>query len=321
MVGKLTPDDMISASVVPVILGLSPYKTPNEHLKRIIALDNGEPDPETFNGNEATHHGDALEPYILKTACQRLGIIEADINLDEPFFYDKARLAASLDGMGKLTGTIKTDPNNGIYVMNERGWIDVDGWGCLEAKLTSANVEDRPAAYRGLWQIQAQMMCSGFEWGAIATLYQGVTLRIFVYKADRAMQSQIIEAIDEFERRRTAKEPYPVISSEDGNNAYPVASEAVPAIDFASIQGGQKLVLDLAQAKDDKKEAERRIDELEASIKEVMGDASVGETEIAGKRYIVKWPMRKVREQPEKIVPAKPETVSRQKTLTLKVIS
>ena len=321
MVGKLTPDNMISASVVPVILGLSPYKTPNEHLKRIIALDAGEADPNDFHGNEATEHGDALEPYILKTACERLGITESDLNLNEPFFCKGVMLAASLDGMGKLTGTIKTDPNKGIYVMNERGWIDVDGWGSLEAKLTSAPPEERPAAYRGLWQLQAQMMCSGFDWGAIATLYQGVTLRIFVYKADAVMQSRIIEAITEFERRRADKEPYPVSSSADGNNAYPVASEAVPAIDFASIQGGQKLVLDLAQAKDDKKEAERRIDELEASIKEIMGDASAGETEIGGKRYIVKWPMRRVREQPEKIVPAKPETISRQKTLTLKVIS
>ena len=321
MVGKLTPDNMISASVVPVIMGLSPYKTQNEHLKRIIALDNGEPDPETFNGNEATHHGDALEPYILKTACQRLGIIEADLNLNEPFFCKGVMLAASLDGMGKLTGTIKTDPNNGIYVMTEDGSIDVDGWGCLEAKLTSAPPEERPAAYRGLWQIQAQMMCTGFSWGAIATLYQGVTLRIFVYKADTEMQNRIIDAISVFERRRADKEPYPVVSSEDGNNAYPTASEAVPAIDFASVQGGQKLLLDLAQAKDDKKEAERRIDELEASIKEVLGEAAEGEAEIAGKRYIVKWPMRKVRAQPEKIVPAKPETISRQKTLTLKVIS
>jgi predicted phage-related endonuclease len=320
MVGKLTPDNMVSASVVPVIMGLSPYKTQNEHLKRIIALDNGEPDPETFNGNEATHHGDALEPYILKTACERIGITESDLNLNEPFFCKGVMLAASLDGMGNLTGTIKTDPNNGIYVMTEDGSIDVDGWGCLEAKLTSAPPEERPAAYRGLWQIQAQMMCTGFSWGAIATLYQGVTLRIFVYKADTEMQNRIIDAISVFERRRADKEPYPVSSSADGNNAYPVASEAVPAIDFASIQGGQKLLLDLAQAKDDKKEAERRIDELEASIKEVLGEAAEGEAEIAGKRYIVKWPMRKVRAQPEKIVPAKPETISRQKTLTLKVI-
>ena len=87
MVGKLTPDNMISASVVPVIMGLSPYKTQNEHLKRIIALDNGEPDPETFNGNEATHHGDALEPYILKTACERLGITESDLNLNDCLLY------------------------------------------------------------------------------------------------------------------------------------------------------------------------------------------------------------------------------------------
>ena len=43
MVGKLTPDDIVTASRVPVLLGLSPYKTPNELLKEAIEAAAGNP--------------------------------------------------------------------------------------------------------------------------------------------------------------------------------------------------------------------------------------------------------------------------------------
>ena len=39
MVGKLTPDNMISASRIPVLLGLSPYATQNELLSEMIQRD------------------------------------------------------------------------------------------------------------------------------------------------------------------------------------------------------------------------------------------------------------------------------------------
>ena len=35
MVGKLTPDNMLSASRIPALMGLSPYTTPNELLAEI----------------------------------------------------------------------------------------------------------------------------------------------------------------------------------------------------------------------------------------------------------------------------------------------
>ena len=318
MVGKLTPDNMISASRIPALLGLSPYATPNELLSDVRAIDAGEPRPSRFDGNEATEHGDNLEPYILETACKRLGITEYDICLKEPYFHDKLRLAASLDGMGVSTKKFQTDTSAGIYC--PYGDVQADGWGCLEAKLTSAPPEDQAPAARGLWQLQAQMMCAGFKWGAIATFYRGIELRVFMYEANAVMQTRIAEAITEFERRRESGEIYPVLSSDDGNHAFHQADEDDAPLDLASVQGGSKMALDLAEAKQRKDQAEYDIDMIEASIKEVMGKTTQAFAEIGDKKYVIKWPMRKMRAQPEKITPAKPERVARQKTLSLKVI-
>jgi predicted phage-related endonuclease len=319
MVGKLTPNNIISASRIPVLLGLSPYSTPNEMLSEMRALDAGSPKPSTFHGNEATHWGDTLEPVILKQACQRLGIIEADLDLTEAFFHHELPLAASLDGMGNFTGTIKHDPSKGIYCIGADE-IEVDGWGALEAKLTSARPEDQPPAHRGVYQLQAQMLCAGFEWGAIATLYQGIELRVFVYQADPYRQGRIIDAVRDFEERRKTGDKYPVLSSDDGNAAFNKVDDGAPPIDLTKTQGGQQLALQLSEAKDRKRQAEWDIDQIEASIKEIMGEHDEAFTEIAGRKFIIKWPMRKTRAKPETVVPAKPETVTRQKTLTLKII-
>ena len=319
MVGKLTPDNMISASRIPALLGLSPYSTPNELLAEMRALDAGQPKPSLFNGNEATHWGDTLEPVILKQACSRLGIIEADICLEKPFFHDKCRLAASLDGMGKTQASFETSTSIGVYCP-QGGVVNANGWGCLEAKVTSASPEDQPPAHRGVWQLQAQMMCTGFEWGCIATLYRGIELRLFLYNADPYMQERIAEAIADFETRRVSGDKYPVLSSEDGNHAFDHVDDGAPPIDLAGVQGGSKMALDLAEAKERKRQAEWDIDQIEASIKEIMGEHDQAFAEIGDKKYVIKWPMRKTRAQPEKVVPAKPENISRQKTLSLKIV-
>ncbi len=65
MVGKLTPDDIVTASRVPALMGLSPYTTPNELLKEAIEAAAGNP-PERFAQNDAMRFGDLLEPVILE---------------------------------------------------------------------------------------------------------------------------------------------------------------------------------------------------------------------------------------------------------------
>mgnify|MGYP000974477848 FL=1 len=77
----------------------------------------------------------------------------------------------------------------------------------------------------------------------------------------------------------------------------------------------------LLEAKRLKKQCESTINEAEAFIKEYMGNHEQASAEIDGRRVIVKWGMRNVKAQPEKIVPAKPATSVRQNTLTLKELS
>lgn len=320
MVGKLTPDNMLSASRTPALLGLSPHTTQNELLAEMVAHDLGHEPANKFYGNEATGWGDTLEPVILKEACRRLGIVEANIDVDEPFFHDSIHLAASLDGMGKGVHNQLTDASQGIYCP-QGGPVEIAGkWGCLEAKLTSAAPEDQPPPWRGPVQLQAQMMVTGFEWGVVAVLYRGIELRLFVYQADPEMQKRIADAVNEFEARRVNGDKYPVVSSEDGNHAYSRVDDGAEPIDLGAMQGANQLVIALRDAKDKKAEAEAEINDAEAGLKELMGEHEEAFTTVGLTEYRVKWPMRRTRAQPEKVVPAKPETFKRQNTLTLKAI-
>ena len=53
MVGKKTPNDIITASRIPALMNASPYDTPNDLLASVLADIEGKPDPKPFNGNEA----------------------------------------------------------------------------------------------------------------------------------------------------------------------------------------------------------------------------------------------------------------------------
>ena len=65
MVGKLTPDTIISASKVPALLGMSPYSSPNDILKEVVDIIHNDTRPAFWGGNEATRWGDRLEPVVL----------------------------------------------------------------------------------------------------------------------------------------------------------------------------------------------------------------------------------------------------------------
>ncbi len=64
MVGKLTPNDILSCSRLPAVLGFSKFRTANDELKvSIDALHGKEPE---FISNEAMEWGNRLEKDILK---------------------------------------------------------------------------------------------------------------------------------------------------------------------------------------------------------------------------------------------------------------
>jgi len=316
MVGKKTPDDIVTASVLPVILNRSPYATPNEALKR--AIDASEGRPLTYiEQNEPMMWGDALESIILTEAAKRLSLTHLETEFDEAVFHDHLPFACSLDGQA-IGGKVFThDPANGIYVP-QGGSVDTTGLGVLEAKNTGNQPEDVPAPHRGPIQLQGQLMCTGYTWGAVCVLYRGNELRIFLYRVDDEMRAEITDAIHEFERRKRDIDWYDVLTSNDGNVAWDRVDDGAPPLDLNNIEDGEYYAEMLLQARADKKAAEQAIDIAEAGLKEILGNHEEGSVTVDGADYYIKWPMRRTKAQPAKTVAAKPESVTRQKTLTVK---
>ena len=115
MVGKKTPDDIVTASRIPALLGLSPYDTQNDLLASVLAAVEGKPDPKPFNGNEACDWGDTLEPVIITTAAERLGL--TDLQLEHDALYHEAiPFAETLEATANAGdgGCVDTDWSKGI---------------------------------------------------------------------------------------------------------------------------------------------------------------------------------------------------------------
>ena len=318
MVGKLTPDDIATASTLPAIMGMSRYKTPNDALRDAIEEMEGTRE-DTWTGNEATRWGDKLEGTIITEAAYRLGLKDLCLEFPEAFFHDSLPLACSLDGSAMGEGVITTSVERGIYCMNADR-IDLSGTGIIESKLTSAAPEDIPSPFRGPWQLQAQMMCTGHKWGVVATFYRGIELRLFVYQADEGMQKRITAAVHEFEDRKRNRDWYPAVSSDDADRAYSRVDYGAPDIDLSSFPHGEAALVELLEAKDAKAAAESRIEDAQIVLKEIMGSHE-GARGLAGNAaYRVVWQQISYKAKPKKVTPAKDGYSIRAKTLKLKPI-
>ena len=129
MVGKLTPDTIISASRIPVLMGVSPYETQNELMRSILDARQGKP-RQSLDQNEPMFWGDTLEPVILGEAAKRLNLTDVVIDFDAAIHHPSLPLAASLDGKGTGTQMVAHDPENGIYCPQGKP-VDISGVGVL----------------------------------------------------------------------------------------------------------------------------------------------------------------------------------------------
>jgi hypothetical protein len=297
-------------------MGESPYQTANDVLGRCFDAMLGAPD--RFEGNEAMAWGSLLELPILEAAADRLGMTLKH-GFEAAFQAPDVPLACSLDGMitPAEPTALRTDPAAGIYVLTDTGSIEVSTTGILEAKLTANAPDDSPPLHRGPLQLQGQMMCTGKTWGAIATLYRGTELRIFVFEAHPGTQDAIARAAFEFQSKLDTyghtgvKEWYPLASPEDGAKVHSDPKPVTIDLDDRAKQW----VAQLLAARDLIKDAEARADALTVKLMDAIGDAEAGTVGA----YTVAWPTRSYKAQPEKVVPAKPAYTIRQKTLTVKV--
>lgn len=316
MVGKVTPDTMLSASRLPAVMGYSKYRSPNDELSATIdAL--GNKTPESIS-NEAMDWGNTFESAILERAAVRLGVSNLITEHPEPYFHPLLKLACSLDATADGNGlVIANDQDKGIMVMDGES-ITLEGRGILEAKLTSVAPEHSPALYRGVIQLQAQMDITGAKWGALCVLYRGTELRIFLFKPHEATLRAIAQATRDFQRRLDIWkmdrhiEYYPPVNSSDADRTWGQGE------DVAVQLGGEfeTWVRDILEAKQDIKQCESIIDDREKRIKEAMQTASKATIGC----YQVSWPMRNYQATQDRVVKGKAAYSVRQSTLTVKEI-
>jgi len=315
MSGKLTPDYMMSASRLPALLGLSRYQTPNDELQYSINASKGLPRED--KQNEAMAWGDRIERLILLETAKRLELLELSTEFDSAFFHKTLPLACSLDGWAHGRGQkIRTDMDAGIIVVGQDE-IMLDGYGVLEAKLTAVSPEEMPALYRGPVQLQAQMDIMQARWGAVAVLYQGTVLRIFLFEPHKQTLETIKTAVLEFQNKIEKYKAtgeidyYPPANSKDADRMYPAADEAA----VVNLPGrAEQLADQILAANAAIKEAEGKRSEAETELKAMLGQASKGTVG----RFEIRWPMRSYKATPEKIVPAKDAYSIRQSTLSIK---
>ena len=101
MVGKLTPDNQMSASRIPQLMNASPYGTPNELLDEFLQRDAGTYVDE-FVENDAMYLGNrGRANAALRESRQRLGMTGVQTEITVPHQHKDLALAASLDGEGK----------------------------------------------------------------------------------------------------------------------------------------------------------------------------------------------------------------------------
>lgn len=315
MVGKVTSSQKPSASVLPSIMGHSPYETPLVVLDRAIkCVDQGvDRLPGEEKRIEAADWGNRLEDTILEEAAARLGVGGLMLDHPEPHHYQDI-LSCSLDGTAEGGGVvIKHDPDNGIYVISADEEIELIGMGILEAKLTRVAPQEKPDLYRGPIQLQGQMLCTGATWGAVCTLYQGVELRIFVYKQSVQMQQEIIKVCSDFCRRVKDRDLYPPLSTTEAVRKYPEPQFPKKIIDADTPL--QEKIEQLAHIRSELKAYETLADDLQLDIMEQMQDAS----ECIAGRYRVTWPVRNIKAKPEqvKVIPAVEAHQQRGKTLKI----
>jgi len=315
MVGKVTPNTKLSASKVPGLLGQSKYETPNQILAGCInALQDIEP---SFDSNESMHWGNLLEVPILLEASGRLGL--SNLRLDHPIAYHHpdAPIACSLDGNGDGNGlVVQNSPEQGIYVIGQDS-ITLDGIGVLEAKLTANYPEESPAMSRGPLQLQAQMDIVGAKWGAVCVLYQGTTLRIFLFAPHEDTQGLIRSAARDFETKlvhwsETGEvDWYTPVDAKDAALVWP-GDPNLEQVDLGTDAAHlPELIL---HCKNLIGKLEDQIKDHEKALRELMGNATKA---VAGE-YKISWPIRSYAAQPIKVLPAKEAYSMRQSTLTIK---
>ena len=329
MVGKKTWDYGASCSILPGIAGIVPYENMSRAnlLSKAIRAKDGENVRDEFNPGPATKMamelGDLFENVILERCVSTLGLLMPDLTVDYAVQHQEIPLQGSMDGFAfagdKLR--IKNDPANGIYVMGS-DLAEMTGKVILECKVTRDYPEEEPKLYRGPMQLQGLMDIEGAKWGVLCVLYQSTTLRMFIYHRDEVMVKEIHKLVKDFDYRVKNEEPYTPVNPSEAITYWDQEeiNEEVVQLPEESLEHIQLIEM----AKDKINYWNEVKDESTASLMGMLENNKKGVFETTrgnyALTYLVDWPTRHYKGQPQKIIPAKESYSVRQKTLKIREV-
>jgi len=309
MVGKLSDDRKMSGSRIPILYCWNhgvphPWSTPNDELRKSIQASAGE--YKSFDIGEPGIVGNLLEPALVESACESLGLPSPELT---PAVYKTETFEASCDGLVQVDDPVTVFSDGIIQV--EGGELVLSGSVPIECKCTIAPPTDEIPLYRGPIQLQAQMLATKSDFGIIITLHRGIERRIHVVKANPVIQSEINQICAEFQSRVLTERWYPPVNVDDA--VIPPAANEKTSVDVPHLV---EEISDLERLRSERADIDEQIAGLELKIMDSLGEAQMG----TSGPYLVEWPVRHYKEQPEKVTPAKPARTIRLKTLKIRAM-
>jgi len=313
MVGKLSDDRLMSASRIPVLYSWliakeeHPYSTPNDELRRSIAAKKGEYVRDETH-SEAAYCGNMQEPAIAWDVCDILELSEPELS-PSVFTSQDGSWQCSLDALVQVPQPIIVFASDTVEIDGDLSSIAIDGLIPIEVKTTESRFDGRTPLYRGPVQLQMQMMAVDAKFGIVATVHRGNLRHYKIYKCDPVMQQQLGDLALDFRDRVKSETYYRPVNVEDCSKTHTGGNP--DSIELHSLADDVERLVQLRQ---DAKSIEGEIECLQTKIMSEMQDHEVAEVN----NYVIKWPVRHYKAQPEKVTPAKEERTIRLKTLQIK---
>lgn len=256
---------VFGASEIPALVGVSRYESANDVLLRKLG------EPTTTDESPAMRSGNLIEPVVVEEASRVLGVdlVTPDV------MFGRGRLVATPDGIDAATAALLYDRDLSAPAAVAQAVPDV--W--LEVKCTSRyrvkTLEDVPDMWR--WQMAAQSYVLDGRANMVLGVLDADLHMSFIDVPRLHVAEETIAAL--IERAGAA------VDSGDVRDAVDVLSLTADEVAVlwrasdATVELPRDAVdwlLELEQARTDKKQAEQREEDAKAWIARNMKDATVG---------------------------------------------
>lgn len=266
----------MGASVIGVLVpGVTGFLTPNEVMEKALNEHQGKVATDDLANNPKVIAGKYLEPVITKLFIDELirnyslPLSAFQISVpDRADFYklNNGFIGSSLDNLLTIDGVLElTDHNNFTYPLNNSG--------PLEIKNYSGAASD-PVSMQYQYQVQAQILCTGSEWGILARLVKGWEFQYFIYQRNQEMIDEMIDAAtdfwDRFDGILEGKDYwYPPATTKEASKIYR-GNQSKEVVDMSTNNELSQLIDDYMKANEAAKLAEADKDEASKAIKSII---------------------------------------------------